>query len=222
MDIGWAPILLSFKIAAIATSVALVLGVALGALLAWPRMRARDLVDALVCAPMVMPPTVLGYYLLVSLGKESAVGRAWKSVFGTDIVFTFTGAVIAAVVGSLPFIVKAARTAFEHVDPTLQQAARTLGAGPFRVFFTITLPLSARGISAGVALGFAHALGNFGITLMLIGLRIGDTSPAAIFIYDQLNAGHDTVARDTSIAMTVVAVTTMYVVNRYLVRGRHA
>jgi molybdate transport system permease protein len=222
VEMEWAPILLSFKIAGAATAIALVLGVALGALLAWPKMRARDFVDAVVCAPMVLPPTVLGYYLLVALGKESAVGRAWHAVFGSDIVFTFTGAVVAAVVGSLPFVVKASRIAFEQVDPTLQQAARTLGAGPVRIFFTITLPLSARGISAGAALGFAHALGNFGITLMLIGLRIGDTSPAAIYIYDQLNAGHDVVARNASIAMTIVAVGTMYLVNRYLAGRRSA
>jgi molybdate transport system permease protein len=218
----WAPILLSLEIAAIATAIALVVGIALGALLAWPKMRARDFVDAVVCAPMVLPPTVLGYYLLVSLGKDSAVGRAWRSVFGSDIVFSFTGAVIAAVVGSVPFVVKASRAAIEEVDPTLQQAARTLGAGPVRVFFTVTLPLSARGITAGGALGFAHALGNFGITLMLIGLRIGDTSPAAIFIYDQLNSGHDAVARNTSIAMTIVAVAIMYLVNRTTGRGRRA
>jgi len=216
----WAPILLSLRIAVAATAIALVLGVALGALLAWPRMRARDFVDAVVTAPMVLPPTVLGYYLLVSLGKDSAIGRAWHAVFGSDIVFTFAGAVIAAVVGSLPFVVKASRTAIEQVDPTLHQAARTLGAGPLRVFFTVTLPLSARGITAGAALGFAHAVGNFGITLMLIGLRIGNTSPGAIFIYDQLNAGHDAVARDTAIAMTLVSVAIMFLVNRFAGKRR--
>jgi molybdate transport system permease protein len=217
---AWAPILLSLKIATIATAITLVVGVALGALLAWPRMRARNIVDAIVSAPMVLPPTVLGYYLLVALGKDSAIGRAWRAVFGSDIVFNFAGAVIAAVVGSLPFVVKAARTAIEEVDPKLHQAARTLGAGPVRVFFTITLPLAARGITAGAALGFAHALGNFGIMLMLIGIRIGDTSPGAIFIYDQLNAGRDELARNTAIAMTVVAVAIMYLVNRFASRSR--
>jgi molybdate transport system permease protein len=216
----WGPIGLSLEIAAVATAFALVLGVALGALLAWPRMRARNFVDALVSAPMVLPPTVLGYYLLVALGKESAVGRAWRAVFGSDIVFTFAGAVIAAIVGSLPFIVKASRTAIEQVDPTLQQAARTLGAGPMRVFFTVTLPLSARGITGGTALAFAHALGNFGITLMLVGLRVGDTSPASIFIYDQLNAGRDSLARDTAIMMTIVSVAIMYLVNRLAGKAR--
>jgi molybdate transport system permease protein len=213
----WAPILLSLEIASWATVFALVLGVGIGALLAWPKMRARNFVDALVCAPMVLPPTVLGYYLLVAMGKDSAVGRAWKSVFGSDIVFTFSGAVIAAIVGSLPFVVKSSRAAIEQVDPTLAQAARTLGAGPVRIFFTITLPLSAVGITSGAALAFAHALGNFGITLMLVGLRIGDTSPASIFIYDQLNAGHDEIARNMSILMTVVGVAIMYAANRLLV-----
>jgi molybdate transport system permease protein len=214
----WAPILLSLEVAGWATVFVLVIGVALGALLAWPRMKARHFVDALVCAPMVLPPTVLGYYLLVALGKNSAIGRTWKSVFGSDIAFTFTGAVIAAIVGSLPFVVKASRAAIEQVDPRLQQAARTLGAGPVRIFFTITLPLSRRGIAAGAMLAFAHALGNFGITLMVVGLRIGDTSPASIFIYDRLNAGEDAVARDTSIAMTLIAVAIFYAANRLLAR----
>ena len=218
----WDPILLSLEIAVWATALAIVLGVGLGALLAWPKMRARHLVDALVCAPMVLPPTGLGYFLLVALGKESAIGRAWKSVFGSDIVFSFTGAVIAAVIGSLPFVVKASRAAIEQVDPRLQQAARTLGAGPIRIFFTITLPLASRGVAAGAMLAFAHALGNFGITLMVVGLRIGDTSPASIFIYDRLNAGEDTIARDASIAMTLIAVAIFYAANRLLAQDKRA
>jgi molybdate transport system permease protein len=218
----WAPIALSFEVAVWATVFVLVIGVAVGALLAWPKMRARHLVDALVCAPMVLPPTVLGYYLLVALGKNSAIGHAWHSVFGSDIAFTFTGAVVAAIVGSLPFVVKASRTAIEQVDPRFQQAARTLGAGPVRIFFTITLPLAVRGIAAGGMLAFAHALGNFGITLMVVGLRIGDTSPASIFIYDRLNAGEDDIARNTSIAMTLIAVAIFYAANRLLAQEKRA
>ena len=139
---------------------------------------------------------------------------------GSDIVFTFTGAVIAATVGSLPFVVKASRAAIEEVDPKLQQAARTLGAGPLRVFFTVTLPLASRGVIAGTMLAWAKALGDFGITLMMVGMRVGDTSPASIFIYGELNAGSETAARNMSIVMTLIAVTIMFAVNRMTRRRR--
>jgi molybdate transport system permease protein len=222
--VDWDPIYLSLRIALVATLVTLVLGVAIAAALAWPKMFARDVLDAVVTVPMVLPPTVLGYYLLVALGKESAIGRAWKAVFGSDIVFTFTGAVVAAAVGSLPFVVKFSRTAIEDVDPTLQQAARTLGAGPVRVFFTVTLPLAARGIAAGTMLAFARALGDFGVTLMMIGIRLDDTSTASIYIYDQLNQldpRHEDIARNMSIAMGVVGITIMIAAN-LLIRRRRA
>ena len=220
MDLPFEPVGLSLRIATIATILALVFGVALAALLAWPKTPGRDFLDALVTAPMVLPPTVLGYYLLVALGKDSAVGRAWHAVFGSDIVFTFTGAVIAATVGSLPFVVKASRAAIEEVDPKLQQAARTLGAGPLRIFFTVTLPLASRGVIAGTMLAWAKALGDFGITLMMVGMRVGDTSPASIFIYGELNAGSETAARNMAIVMTLIAVTIMFAVNRMTRRRR--
>ena len=216
----WAPVLLSLRIATTATIVAVILGVALAALLAWEKTPARELLDALITAPMVLPPTVLGYYLLVAVGKESTIGRAFHAVFGFDIVFTFTGAVVAAVVGSLPFVVKASRAAIEEVDPKLQQAARTLGAGPVRIFFTVTLPLARRGVIAGTMLGWAKALGDFGITLMVVGMRVGDTSPASIQIYGDLNAGNEAAARKLAIVMTVIAVSIMFTVNRLLRRPR--
>jgi molybdate transport system permease protein len=217
------PLWLSLQVATLATIVTLVVGIALAALLTWPKLVGRDLIDALVMSPMVLPPTVLGYYLLVAIGQDSAIGQAWQSVFGSRLTFTFSGAVVAATVGSLPFVVKAARTALEEVDPTLQQAARTLGAGPLRIFFTITLPLAARGVIAGGMIGFARALGDFGITLMIIGSRLPDgRSPVSIYIYDQLNAGHDDVARNMAILVTAVAVAILFTVNRLTRRSRVA
>src|SRR5512143_1587233 len=128
----WSPLLLSLRVAAIATVLAVTIGVALGALLAWRRTPARDFLDAVLSTPLVLPPTVLGYYVLVTLGKRSAIGKAWEHVFGSAIVFSVTGAVIAATIGALPMVVKSARAALEGVDPTLPSAARTLGAGPWR------------------------------------------------------------------------------------------
>ena len=218
---AWEPLILSLKVATLATIFTVAIGVALGALLAWRRMPARDLVDALLSAPLVLPPTVVGYYLLTVLGRDSAIGSAWKAVFGHQIVFTVTGCVVAAAVGSMPLVVKAARTAIEEVDPTLRAAARTLGAGPVRVFFTVTLPLAAPGVIAGAMLAFARSLGDFGITLMVAGDIPGQTQTSALYIYDQVQSGRDSRAATMSLLLTAVAVALLYFVNR-LTRRRGA
>jgi molybdate transport system permease protein len=210
---AWDPLLLSLRVAAIATLFAVVIGVALGALLAWKRTPARDLLDAILSAPLVLPPTVLGYYLIVAVGRDSAIGGAWRTLTGHDIVFTVTGAVVAATVGSLPMVVKAARAALEGVDPTLPAAARTLGAGPVRAFLTVTLPLASMGIVAGGMLGFARALGDFGITMMVAGDMPGHTQTASLYIYDEAVAGRDRSAALMSAVTTVFAVVILYGVN---------
>jgi molybdate transport system permease protein len=217
--VTWAPLLLSLRVAAIATVLSVTIGVALGALLAWKRTPGRDLLDGFLSAPLVLPPTVLGYYVLTTLGKHSAIGRAWQWVFGSSIVFTVTGAVVAATIGSTPIVIMAARAALEGVDPTLPAAARTLGAGPIRAFFTVTLPLAAPGIIAGAMTGFARALGDFDLTLMVAGDMPGQTQTASLYIYDQIQAGHENSAMVMSVIMTVVAVVIMYTANR-LTRGR--
>lgn len=217
---SWAPLLLSLEIAALATAVSVSLGVAIALLLTWRKLPARLLLDAVVSAPMVLPPTVLGYYLLVALGVNSGIGQAWERLFGSSIVFTMTGAVIAATVGSLPLVVRAARTGLEGVDPTLVLAAHTLGAGRLRTLFTVVLPLAAPGIISGAMLGFARALGDFGITIMVAGSRIGDTQPASIFIYDAIQANRESDANRMAIIMTVVGIGALYLVNR-LSRARH-
>jgi len=211
---AWEPLILSLRVATIATIFTVAIGIGLGALLAWRRVPGRDLLDALLSTPLVLPPTVLGYYLLTMVGRESAIGHAWQAVFGHQIVFTVTGCVVAAAVGSMPLMVKAARAAIEEVDPTLRAAARTLGAGPVRVFFTVTLPLAAPGLVAGGMLAFARGLGDFGITLMVAGDIPGQTQTASLYIYDQVQAGRDEQAAAMSLLLTAVAVAILYTVNR--------
>lgn len=209
----WDPLLLSLEAALIATVLAGLIGVALGAALASPRLPGRDLLDAILAAPMVMPPTVLGYYVLVAVGRKSWLGRLWRDVFGSDLTFTFHAVVLAAALGALPMIVKAARTAFQAVDHTLLDAARTLGAGPVRTFFTVALPLAAPGIIGGLMLGFARGLGDFGVTLMVGGDIPGETQSAPLAIYDHVQAGRERAAAYSSIVLTVGAIVILYVVN---------
>ena len=213
------PLLLSFEVATLATVFATALGVTLGGLLATPRVWGRELIDAAVTAPMVLPPTVLGYYLLVLLGRESAIGHAFEALTGSSIVFTRTGAVVAATLGALPLISKAARAALESVDVRLIGAARTLGASNLRAFFSISLPLARRGIVSGILLGFARALGDFGATLMVAGNIPGQTRTASLAIYDAVLAGRDDDATHLALIMTGLAVAVL-VGASYLTRQR--
>jgi molybdate transport system permease protein len=210
----WAPLLLSLQVSAIATAIAAVLGIAIATLLATKRFPGRELLDVLVTAPMVLPPTVLGYYVLVMVGRKSAIGQAWESVFGSPIVFTRTGAVLAATIGALPLVVKSARAALEGVDPLLVQAARTLGAGPVRAFFTVRLPLAAAGTVAGLMLGFARALGDFGVTLMVAGDIPGRTQTASLAIYDAIQANKENKATGMILVLSAVAIVALYAVNK--------
>jgi molybdate transport system permease protein len=219
--IDWKPLWLSLQIASLSTVVTVVSGTGFALLLAWRRLPSRHLIDALISAPLVLPPTVLGYYLLVLLGRESALGHAWEWLFGGPIVFTFTGAVIAASVGSLPLVVRSIRLGIESVDPNLVAAARTLGARPVRVVATIVLPLAAPGLVAGAMLGFARALGDYGATQMLAGARIDGIPTASIFVMDQLLANHDDQVFAMSLATTIVGVTMLYFANRLTHRLQH-
>jgi len=219
--VDWAPLWLSLQIASLSTIVTLIAGTGFSLLLAWRKLPARHLIDAVVSAPLVLPPTVLGYYLLVVLGRGSAIGRGWDRLFGQPIVFTFTGAVIAASVGSLPLVVRSIRLGIESVEPNLIAAARTLGARPIRVVVTVVLPLAAPGLIAGAMLGFARALGDYGATQMLAGARIDGTPTASIFVMDQLLANHDDQVFAMSLATTIVGVTLLYFANRLTHRLHH-
>ena len=182
-----------------------------GLLLSRP-FRGRDWLVVLITAPMVLPPTVLGYYVLVALGRSSAIGIAFESLTGSPIVFTRTGAVIAATIGALPLTTKSARAALEGVDRRLVLAARTLGAGPLRAFVTVHLPLASRGIVAGTMLGFARSLGDFGVTLMVAGDIPGETQTAALAIYDAIQAQREGDARFMVVFLTLLAAVMLYVV----------
>ena len=214
------PLFLSFEVAAIATCFSSALGIALAGLLAMPRLWGRELIDAAITAPMVLPPTVLGYYLLVLLGRESTIGHAFEAVTGLSIVFTRGGAVVAATVGALPLVTKAARAALESVDVRLVGAARTLGASPLRAFVSVSLPLARRGIFAGIMLGFARALGDFGATLMVAGNIPGQTRTASLAIFDAVLSGRDADATRLSLIMTALAVGVLVVAST-LTRQRH-
>ena len=214
------PLFLSFEIAAAATIIAALVGVAVAAILANFRFPVRDLVDVLFTAPIVMPPTVLGYYVLVLLGRRSFLGHAFESLTGTSIVFTKVGAVVAAVIGALPLVVKSVRTALEETDPTLVQAARTLGATPLRAFFTIQLPLAYRGIAAALMLAFARALGDFGVTLMVAGDIPGQTQTASLAIYDAIQAHRERDAAVMIAVLTGVVIVLLYIVGKLTARER--
>lgn len=218
---NWQPLLLSFQVAALATLLAGVTGVALAWLMAHTRFKGSDMLDVVLTAPMVLPPTVLGYCLLVMLGRKSVLGQAYEAVTGNSIVFTPTGCVVAATVAALPFVVKSARAAMEDVDLRLIGAAQTLGASPFRVFTTIVLPLARNGIIAGLTLGFARALGDFGITLMVAGNIPGLTQTGSLAIYDAVLAGRDAEASGMAAVMTALAVAALYAVAKLTREKQH-
>ena len=184
--------------------VATVLAIAVGVPLAWVLARrhfvGRDLLSVAILLPMVLPPTVLGYVLLVALGRQSAIGRVIEGAFGDSLVFTPAAAVLAAFVAATPFLVRAAQGGFEQVDATYEEVARTLGRREWSIFLTVTAPLARRGIIAGVALCFARAVGEFGATLMLAGNIPGRTQTASIAIYDSVQAGR----LDQAAAMAMV------------------
>jgi molybdate transport system permease protein len=208
------PLWISLQVATLATLAAAAVGTVLAGLLSETRLPGREWLAVLVTSPVVMPPTVLGYYLLVVLGRQSVVGRAFETLTGSPIVFTRTGAVVAAFVSALPFVVNAARAALESVDRRYIAAARSLGAGRARVFWTISVPLAIPGIAAGVMLGFARALGEFGVTLMLAGNIPGETRTASLAIYDAVQAGRDDDAALLAGVLTVIAAVVLYGVSR--------
>lgn len=211
----WPPLSLSLRVALTATFWTVIVGVGLALLLLWKRLPARELVDSIVSVPLVLPPTVLGYYLIVSMGPDSAIGRAWEAVTGSQLAFTFHAAVIAGAVGSLPLVVRSVKLGLEAIDPHYHAAARTLGAGPLRVFVTITLPLAMPGVVAGAMLGFARALGDYGATMMFASARPHEGTPTgAIAVIDLVVANKEAEAARMALVMTVVGVGMLYLANR--------
>ena len=214
------PLWLTLKVAGLATLVAGLAGTGLGWWLARRRFAGQSLLDALLMLPMVLPPTVLGYYLIVLVGRNGVLGQYLDRWFGINLIFTWQGAVLAAAVVSLPLIYKAARAAFEDADERLAQAARTLGAGEWEVFWRISLPLALRGIAAGLMLTFARAMGEFGATLMIAGNLPGKTQTLSIAIYDAVQAGNDEQALWLTGLISLVCVTVLLASGR-LLQPRH-
>lgn len=210
----WPALSLSLKVALWACAINLVLGVAVGYALARKRFYGRTLLDTVLTLPMVMPPTVLGFYLLVVLGKNGSLGGWLHDAWGINLIFTWQAAVIAASLVTFPLVFKPARAAFEAVDSQYEQAARVLGVSEWAVFFRVTLPLAWRGILAGLLLAFARALGEFGATLMIAGSIPGKTQTLSIAVYEAVQAGQDQLANYlvaiTSLVCVLVLISATY------------
>ena len=209
----WQPLLISLKVAVWATGLNLVLGVAAGYGLSRWRSRFAATADVLLTLPLVLPPTVLGYYLLVLLGRRGVIG-GWLDQIGLNPVFTWQGAVIAATLAAFPLVHKAARAAFEGVDGQYEDAARVLGLKPLAVFLRVSLPLASRGIVAGALLAFARALGEFGATLMIAGNLPGRTQTLSVAIYSAIEAGDDAGANVLVGVASVTCVVALLVASR--------
>lgn len=189
----WSPLALSLRVSLTATILSLIIGIPTAWVLGKKRFTGRDAAEGLVNLPLVLPPTVLGYFLLVVLGNHSVIGRAYKAVFHHQIVFTWQGAAAAACATSIPLLITQARVAFASVDRDIEDCARTFGASEWQVFWHVTLPLAKHGVGAGLALSFARALGDFGATLMVAGDIPDSTQTMPLAIYDAVQTGDDRV-----------------------------
>jgi molybdate transport system permease protein len=181
------PVWLTLRVSVTATALTLLVGIPVAWVLARKRFLGRDLLEALVVFPLILPPTVLGYYLLVVIGSQGPVGRTLAAL-GIELAFTWRAAVLAACVGSIALLIKSAQAGFEMVDPRLEQAARTLGRSEWNIFWAVTLPLAWRSVLAGTVLAFCRAMGEFGITLMVAASIPGKTQTLPLAIYDYVQA----------------------------------
>ena len=207
---------LTLKVAAWATLVALLLGVIFGFAIARMRWAGRRLIEAVLTLPMVLPPTVMGYYLIVLLGTNGPLGGWLKRHFDITLMFTWQGAVVAASVVALPLVFISARAAFENVDATFEKAARVLGASEAKVFLRVTLPLATRGIVAGTMLAFARAMGEFGATLMIAGNIPGRTQTLSLAVYDAVQSGNDTLANVLVVVISILCIIILVSAGRLL------
>jgi molybdate transport system permease protein len=214
MQVDWFPLWLSLRVAALSTALAFMVGMAVAYVLANRNFRGKEVLDAAVTLPLVLPPTVLGFYLLVLLGRQSPLGQIYERLTGLPLVFTWQAAVVAAFFHSAPLLIKSARAALESVDRTYERAARNLGASEWRVFWRVSLPLARRSVMAASALAFARALGDFGVTIMIAGNIPGRTQTVAVAIYDAVEAGNGAVARTLVIVISAVALGILTLANR--------
>jgi len=209
----WPAFKLSLLVVTLATLLIAVVGTGFGFLLAKRQFRAKELCDAVLTLPMVLPPTVTGYYLILLLGKRGVLGRYLYELTGWTLAFTWQGAVVAAAVMALPIMVKSARAALESIDARYEVVSYSLGKGELETFFRVTLPLAFRGIMAGIVLSFARALGEFGATLMLAGNIPGKTQTMPLAIFEAFIAGEDRQARALALILTFTSIVTIYLTN---------
>jgi molybdate transport system permease protein len=205
----WNALVLTLRLAVIVAGVLLIIGMPISYWITYSRWRWKFLVEALVALPLVLPPTVLGFYLLVALGSRSSIGRWWQSITGHTLAFTFEGLVIGSILCSLPFAVQPFAASFAAVDPRLRSASVTLGVSRVRTFFRIVLPLSLPGIVTGLVLAFAHTLGEFGVVLMIGGNIPGVTKTVSIQIYDSVQAGEYAAANQTALVLLAISFLTL-------------
>lgn len=210
----WDALKLSFLVVGCSTLLVGILGIAASYLLAKFQFRGKEFLDALLTMPLVLPPTVTGYYLIVLLGRRGLIGSYLYELTGWTFVFTWEGAVIAAVVVSLPLMIKASRASIESVDPDYETASYTLGKGAIETFWRITLPLARRGVLAGLILSFARALGEFGATLMIAGNIPGKTQTMPLAIYEAVASGDDRRAQMLALILTAISVLAVYLTNK--------
>ncbi len=205
----WTALGLSLRLAALTVLLLLPIGVLSGRLLAYRDFRGKGLVEALVALPLVLPPTVFGYYLLVAFGAASPLGQLWEAAFGRQLVFAFDGLLLASLVFNLPFAVQPMQRAFEAIAPEVREAAACCGMAPWRALWKVELPLAWPGILTAMVLAFAHTLGEFGIVLMVGGSIPGETRTVAIAIYDRVQAFDDAAAGQMSALLLAISLATI-------------
>jgi molybdate transport system permease protein len=213
----WQAFVLTLRLALLVALLLTLVGLPIAYWIAYTSWRGKFLVEAVVALPIVLPPTVLGFYLLVGLGSHSPLGRWWQGLTGHTLAFTFEGLVIGSVLYSLPFAVQPFAASFAAVDPKLMAASASLGVSKLGTFFRIVLPLSTPGLLTGVALSFAHTLGEFGVVLMVGGNIPGVTRTVSIEIYDQVQASNYAAANQTALVLLVISfavLTGVYALNR--------
>jgi molybdate transport system permease protein len=217
MSVDWQAFWLTMQLAILVSAILLVLGLPIAYWIAFSRRRWKFLVEAVVALPIVLPPTVLGFYVLVALGPHSPLGRWWISWTGHTLAFTFTGLVIGSIVYSLPFAVQPFAASFSAVDRKLISASATLGASPLRTFLRVIVPLSIPGLVTGSALSFAHTMGEFGVVLMVGGNIPGVTRTVSLDIYDRVQVSDYVGANETALLLLVFSFAVLalvYGVNR--------
>lgn len=219
LDTIWPPLRLSIQVSIVSTVFVAVTGIAIGYLLSRRNFFAKDVIDAVITLPMVLPPTVTGYYLILILGRQGVAGRFIYNWTGWTITFTWQAAVIASFVVSLPLMVKAARAAVDSVNPELEKVSLLLGKGELETFLKITLPLAWKGILAGIVLSFARGIGEFGATLMLAGNIPGKTATMPLAIYSATQSGDYFLANLLVVVLTIISVSVIYATTR-LNRGK--